>query len=65
MTPPCTPSRRALQQPVGSWLSLTWAEALTLLRGALGPFLGGAGTHPCSFLRLFLHTLILLCIGTA
>lgn len=34
------PRGEPLQRPVGSWLSLTWAEALTLLRGALGPLLG-------------------------
>lgn len=55
--------------PCGSpWapgLSLTWAETVALLRGALGPLLGGAGGHLCPFLRHRLHSLILLFTGTA
>lgn len=45
-------------------LSLTWAEALALLRGTLRPLLGGAGRYPSPSLRLSLHTLVLLFTGT-
>lgn len=45
-----TPQGSPCSSPEGSGLSLTWAEALTLLCGALGPLLGGAGSHPCPFL---------------
>lgn len=58
------PLRVATAAPHGPLGSLTWAEATALLGGALEPFLRGAGNHPCSFLRLCLHTLVLLFFGT-